>query len=128
MFYLDLAIREGSYHIEENDPDPDPYIDILNVDLSAFEELMVLSVSPRIQRFLFDGLAQLINHCLMANIQQIKRLNKNGVIRLSRNIQSLQQNLTHLSSIQDNNLSRVKLFVELAGFSAPVFPSNSRNC
>lgn len=50
IFYLDLAIREGSYHLDEDDPAPDPYIDTLNADLSSIEDIISKSVPLRIQR------------------------------------------------------------------------------
>ena len=49
-FYLDLAIREGSYYLEDQYSDPDPYIGILNTDLSSFDEVINDSVPYRIHR------------------------------------------------------------------------------
>jgi exocyst complex component 4 len=50
IFYLDLAFREGSYYIDEEDPSPDPYIDTLNADLNSIEEAMSTTLPLRIQR------------------------------------------------------------------------------
>jgi hypothetical protein len=127
IFYLDLAIREGSYFLDEEDPAPDPYIDTLNADLSSFEETMANSLPPRIQRFLFDGLSQLMCYVLMTNMRYIRRFNKNGVVRLVRNVYSLQQNLTNLVSIVDSDFSRVKTYTELAGKNGYVRLLNNRN-
>ncbi len=92
---------------------------MLNADLCSFEESLSNSVPPRIQRFLFDGIAQLISHVLQTNMPYIRRLNRNGVVRLIRNVHSLQQNLTNLSSIDDTNLSRILTFTELALLTGP---------
>lgn len=120
IYYLDLAIREGSYDIEEYNPPPDPYIDTLNADLSSFEDTFSNALPPRIQRFLFDGLSQLIIHVLMTNMKYIRRFNENGVLRLVRNISSLQQNLTNLTAVVDSDLTKVKVFTELAGSTGRV--------
>lgn len=120
IFYLDLAIGEGSYYLEDSNPDPDPYIDTLNSELSSFEEMVSNTLPLRTQRFIFDGLAQLMGYVIFTNMTRIRRINSNGVLRLVRNVQSLQQNLTNLVSIQENSLNRVKTYTELAALTGPV--------
>ncbi|KAJ3115453.1 hypothetical protein HDU96_000612 [Phlyctochytrium bullatum] len=38
MFYLDLAMREGNYCLEDEPGEPDPYVSSLNEDLISVEE------------------------------------------------------------------------------------------
>ncbi|TPX37027.1 hypothetical protein SmJEL517_g00823 [Synchytrium microbalum] len=113
MYYLDLAIREGNYWLDDEPVEPDPYINALNQDLTMCEEAMstVLPI-PRI-RFLFDGLASLMTRILCSNLRHIKRLNRNGIAKMIRNVQSLQQNLTNIASIHEKALDHARQYYDL---------------
>ncbi|KAI8925799.1 Sec8 exocyst complex component-specific domain-containing protein [Entophlyctis helioformis] len=113
MYYLDLAIREGSYMFEEDNPDPDAYILMLNADLSAVEEIISAALPPRRIKFLFDGLGELMSFVLTSNLRHIRVVNKHGVVRLTRNVLSLQQNLTNLSGVHQKSLDRPRIYYEL---------------
>ncbi|TPX38723.1 hypothetical protein SeMB42_g06582 [Synchytrium endobioticum] len=113
MYYLDLAIREGNYWLDDEPVEPDPYINALNQDLTMCEEAMssVLPI-PRI-RFLFDGLASLMTRILCTNFKHIKRLNSNGITKMIRNVQSLQQSLTNIASIHEKALDHARQYYDL---------------
>ncbi|TPX72632.1 hypothetical protein SpCBS45565_g00189 [Spizellomyces sp. 'palustris'] len=113
MYYLDLAMREGSYYLEDDSLEPDPYIGLLNLDLSTIEEAISAVLHPRRTRFIFDGLAYLIAHTLCSNLRYIRRVNRHGVSKLVRNVQSLQQNLTNVTSVNFRSLDRAKQYFEL---------------
>eukprot|EP00842_Homolaphlyctis_polyrhiza_P004042 jgi/Hompol1/4639/HPOL_001819-RA len=113
MYYLDLAIREGNYVFDDSNPDPDPYISMLNLDLSTAEETMTSALPECRVRFLYDGLGELMAHILVKNMRHIRAVNKNGVLRLIRNVQSLQQNLTNLACIHQQSLDRARRYYEL---------------
>ncbi|KND01717.1 uncharacterized protein SPPG_03510 [Spizellomyces punctatus DAOM BR117] len=113
MYYLDLAMREGSYYLEDDTLEPDPYIGLLNLDLSTIEEAISAVLHPRRTRFIFDGLAYLIAHTLCSNLRYIRRVNRHGVSKLVRNVQSLQQNLTNVTSVNFRSLDRAKQYFEL---------------
>ncbi|KAJ8325200.1 hypothetical protein BDV3_007243 [Batrachochytrium dendrobatidis] len=129
MYYLDLALREGTYVSDDSNPSPDPYISMLNMDLSAAEEVVVTALPIRKTRFLFDGLGELMAQVLIFNLRYIRTVNLNGVLRLVRNIQSLQQNLTNLACAHQESLDRAKTYYELLGLDVEailkMIPKNS---
>jgi exocyst complex component 4 len=120
MYYLDLSMREGSYMIEEEAFEPDPYVDMLNQDLVLVEEAVGKALPNRRTRFIFDGLSFLINDILMSNLRYVRRLNLFGVMKLVKNVLSLQQSLTNISAIHQKGLDRVKCYFELLNCSGPV--------
>ncbi|KAI9101019.1 Sec8 exocyst complex component-specific domain-containing protein [Phlyctochytrium arcticum] len=113
MYYLDLAMREGTYFLDDDSQEPDPYIGLLNLDLSTIEEALSAVLHPQRTRFVFDGLAFLIARTLCSNLKHIRRVNSHGVSKLVRNVQSLQQNLTNISSVPHKNLGRAKQYFQL---------------
>ncbi|KAJ3052048.1 hypothetical protein HK097_006960 [Rhizophlyctis rosea] len=113
MYYLDLAMREGNYCLEDEVYEPNPYIGQLNQDLTNMEEVLTSMLPDRKIRFLFDGLALLIAHALCANLRHIKRVNHHGVQKLIRNVRSLQQNLTNVAVVHEKKLDRAKVYYEL---------------
>ncbi|KAH6571183.1 hypothetical protein BASA50_005377 [Batrachochytrium salamandrivorans] len=129
MYYLDLALREGNYMSEDTNPVPDPYISMLNLDLSSAEEVVAAALPMRKTRFLFDGLGEVMAQVLIFNLRYIRTVNKNGVMRLVRNVQSLQQNLTNLACAHQQSLDRAKAYYELLGLEAEMIlktiPKNS---
>ncbi|KAJ3283609.1 hypothetical protein HK104_010298, partial [Borealophlyctis nickersoniae] len=107
----------GNYFLEDESYEPDPYIGLLNHDLTTIEETMSSILPERRTRFLFDGLAHLITHILIFNLKHIKRVNTPGVSKLVRNVQSLQQNLTNIASVHEKRLERARWYFELLGLS-----------
>jgi exocyst complex component 4 len=110
IFYLDLAIREGNYNSEEENPEPDPYAGLLNNDLTLMEEMISAALPPRLSRFLFDGITQLMTAVLISNTKTLKVVNASGIERLLGNVLSLQQNLISFTSIHENDLEKCKKF------------------
>jgi exocyst complex component 4 len=120
IFYLDLAIREGNYNSEEEHPEPDPYIGLLNTDLTMMEEMISESLPPRLSRFVFDGITQLMSAVLISNTKSLKVVNAFGIERLLSNVLSLQQNLISFTSIYENELEKCKKFYLLFSKNAEV--------
>ena len=112
MYYLDLAIREGNYCAEEEQLDPDPYIGLLNNDLTQLEEMIMDALPPRQAKFAFEGLTQLMASVLIVNLRHLKQINDNGTKRLLSNVHSLQQNLIGFSLIQDQHLDKARKYFE----------------
>ncbi|ORX76849.1 hypothetical protein BCR32DRAFT_69784 [Anaeromyces robustus] len=91
MFYLDLSFREGNFLLDNEIPEPDSYIFMLNKDLIKCEEIMKSILKPNKIKFLFNDLGSLMVNILMTNVKYIKSINKNGILRLGRNVRSIQQ-------------------------------------
>ncbi|KAJ3012377.1 UNVERIFIED_CONTAM: hypothetical protein HDU68_001241 [Siphonaria sp. JEL0065] len=117
MYYLDLAMREGSYYLENEPYEPDSYINSLNQDLIMIQETVTIALPLRKIRFLYDGLSYLIMHVLSVNLKYIKRINKFGVMKLLRNVESLQQSLTNISAVHEKGLDHVRKYFELLNIS-----------
>ncbi|KAJ2992926.1 hypothetical protein HDV02_002743 [Globomyces sp. JEL0801] len=131
IFFLDLAIRDGNHNPDELIMEPDPYIGLLNSDLTAVEELISEAISPRktgyydhcfvyIYRFLFEGITQLMTHVLLMNLKLIREINMNGVVRLVSNVQALEQNFISFNTLYTNDLDRAKKYFQLLGMDGPV--------
>jgi exocyst complex component 4 len=124
MYYLDLSLHETCYDLEEEDPNPDSYIDSLNVDLTLFDELLSENLPERAKGFIFDGLDHLIATFIASNLKSIKRLNLNGVTRLVKSVQSILQNLTNIIPLRDSPIVKIKTYCELAALDANVMDNN----
>lgn len=121
IFYLDLAMREGNYSSEEENSEPDPYIGLLNNDLTIMEEIISESLPPRQARFLFDGITELMSTVLISNVRTLRQISGNGVNRLLSNILALQQNLISFTTLYENHLDRAKKYLSLLQLEGPVF-------
>ncbi|KAF7732333.1 hypothetical protein EC973_005229 [Apophysomyces ossiformis] len=97
MYYLEMAIREGNYYLEDETFEPDPYVITLNSDLMDIDDCINASLPPKDEMFAFDGLPALAVHLLITDASHIKRMNKNGVQKMVRNIMALQQNLSNFT-------------------------------
>ncbi|KAJ3108836.1 hypothetical protein HDU97_010108 [Phlyctochytrium planicorne] len=113
MFYLDLAMREGNYFLEDEPSEPDSYVSLLNEDLINVEESSFGALPTRRIRFLFDGLSFLITYTLCANLRYIKQINRFGVMKLLRNVQSIQHCLTNIAAIHEKGLDRARDYFSL---------------
>ncbi|KAI8894398.1 Sec8 exocyst complex component-specific domain-containing protein [Globomyces pollinis-pini] len=119
IFFLDLAIRDGNHNPDELIMEPDPYIGLLNSDLTAVEELISEAISPRKTGFLFEGITQLMTHVLLMNLKLIREINMNGVVRLVSNVQALEQNFISFNTLYTNDLDRAKKYFQLLGMDGP---------
>ncbi|KNE66413.1 hypothetical protein AMAG_11553 [Allomyces macrogynus ATCC 38327] len=133
MYFADLAMREGTYYIEDpnsaaNDlplgspapatsgddtMDPEPYMLQLNGDLSVFEALCERTLSRRDGEFIFDGVALLLTHYLVANVRYLRRLNVAGVYRMVQSIRALHQHLLHTTLCHEIRLDHARRYYEL---------------
>ncbi|KAJ3373709.1 hypothetical protein HDU91_006038 [Kappamyces sp. JEL0680] len=119
IFYLDLAIREGSYFTDEDLFEPDPYIGLLNSDLTMMEEMISDALPPRLARFLFDGITQLMSAILISNVKHLRQVNANGVNRLLSNVVALHQNLISFTALYDKDLDKAKKYFSLLKMTGP---------
>ncbi|KAI8878211.1 hypothetical protein K501DRAFT_196399 [Backusella circina FSU 941] len=114
MYYLEMAIREGNYHLEDETYEPDPYVITLNADLIELDDCINASLPPKDELFAFDGVPGLIVHILIAEATYIKRLNSNGVQKMTRNILALQQNLSNfVPLVQCSTMERAREYYQL---------------
>ena len=116
VYYIDLALREGSYIVDAVSLDPDPYIVDLNTELAACHEAYRETVLPPHHQYLFDGLDVLMDELLVHAVTVVRAVNRHGVTKMIRNILSLQQNLKNIVAAPLTvDLERAKRMWELVG-------------
>jgi len=121
MFYLDLSFREGNFFLDNEIPEPDSYVFMLNKDLIKCEEIMKSILKPNKIRFLFNDLGSLMVNILMTNVKYIKYINKNGILRLGRNVRSIQQVLNSISGSYESSMDIAKEYFELLNLDSEEF-------
>ncbi|PWN29329.1 hypothetical protein BDZ90DRAFT_230216 [Jaminaea rosea] len=115
IHHLDLAITEGNYCVAD-DPvaaaggsssstpsvsiaasaEPDPHVVDLNADLSNLDDTLSDFLTAEDHRFLFAGMASLMDDMLISAVKRVKAINRPGVTKMIRNVLALQQNLKNI--------------------------------
>ncbi|KAI9249990.1 Sec8 exocyst complex component-specific domain-containing protein [Sporodiniella umbellata] len=114
MYYLELAIRNGNYCLEDESFEPDPCVITLNTDLMELNDCVNACLPSHDELFIFDGLPQLIAYLLIHETSYIKKLNQNGIQKMNRNVLALQQNLSNFVSLsQCKVMESVRDFYQL---------------
>ena len=71
--------------------------------------------------YVYDGVAHLIATILIDAIVNIRKINKNGVKKMCRNLFSLQHTLTsNITGSRDNSLDQAKQYYELLNMRSQV--------
>eukprot|EP01117_Protostelium_nocturnum_P014416 TRINITY_DN5482_c5_g1_i1.p1 TRINITY_DN5482_c5_g1~~TRINITY_DN5482_c5_g1_i1.p1 ORF type:complete len:882 (+),score=250.34 TRINITY_DN5482_c5_g1_i1:1213-3858(+) len=108
-FYLNEVMRT-SYYLESEVLEADQHIVELNRDLSSIEETLEPHL-PKIKlRYLFYSLPPLISTVLIKSLRKIKSINKNGVLKMCRNVFALQQNLTNIVQFKESYFNKVRKY------------------
>ncbi|KAG0169785.1 hypothetical protein DFQ29_009538 [Apophysomyces sp. BC1021] len=127
MYYLEMAIREGNYFLEDETFEPDPYVITLNSDLMGIDDCINASLPPKDEMFAFDGLPALAVHLLISDASYIKRMNTNGVQKMVRNILALQQNLSNFAPpLQSSALDRARDYYQTFNLGSEALIRNIR--
>lgn len=93
VYYLDLAMRNGNYQIDDDASKPDPNIVKVNTEINELDEAASRTLTEEERRFLFDGVGLLMDKILMSATRTIKYATNQGAKKMLRNISALQQNL-----------------------------------
>ncbi len=120
FYYLDLAFREGNYHLDASSigDEPDPYVSALTADLQSLAMILTDWFPVSKYLFLFDGLAVTIDLILVNNSQYIKALNPAGCRKLVTNVTALVQLLTQILPPKEAVLLLATEYYRLAKFKA----------
>ncbi|WFD06742.1 Xaa-Pro aminopeptidase [Malassezia vespertilionis] len=114
LHYLHLAVTEGTYVVDGLSHEPDSHVVALNTELSACNEVYKETLLPEHQAFLFDGLDKLMDAMMVSAVTSTGAVNHHGVIKMIRNILSLQQNLKNILAVpQTVDLERSKRLWEM---------------
>lgn len=110
IYYLQLALCQGNYNIEERANEVDPTIIDLNTDLMLLNTSLS-SLPPADYELVTDGLALLIDQVLIEDASSISIMTLHGSEKLILGISALQQNLRNIVSSPENaDLSRASTF------------------
>ncbi|KAF8316216.1 Sec8 exocyst complex component-specific domain-containing protein [Cantharellus anzutake] len=115
-FHLQSGIRRSSYQIDQEASEPDPFIDELNEEITAYDNCLVATLPDRERRFVFEGLGSLMEHILITEVRSIRLANAEGVRKMLRNIVALHQGLRSIEAMsQDVNtgFERARRFYSL---------------
>ncbi|CAB4383870.1 unnamed protein product [Rhizophagus irregularis] len=114
LHYVDKAMREGNYQLEYEAYEPDPFVLTLNTDVVKYDESIVSHLPAKEHKFIFEGLDSLMEHVLVNNAIYTRNLNKNGVMKMTRNILALQQNLKNIVETPGEiSLERARRYYEM---------------
>jgi exocyst complex component 4 len=116
-FYHLLPISHGhnsaDYHGVIDKMEPDENVTRLNKDLAAMDDALRQSVQTFRFRYIFDGLGHLVSTILINTAQYLKRINENGIKKMCRNIFSIQQSLTNITTNRESDLDHARQYYEL---------------
>jgi hypothetical protein len=111
-YFLDGISRSYVYAAE--DRQPDIRVVELNQSLAtAFQQLQVF-LPPTKLKYLLGGLPTLMSSLLIESLKShIEAINRNGVVKMIRNVFSLQQNLTGMTTFNEEPFDKVRRYYEL---------------
>lgn len=90
------AASQGNYMVEDAALEPDPHVVDLNAELATCDEIYADTVAPEQHKFLFEGLASLMDALVVSAVRRVRAINRHGVTKMLRNILALQQNLKNI--------------------------------
>ncbi|KAI9297402.1 hypothetical protein K502DRAFT_323305 [Neoconidiobolus thromboides FSU 785] len=130
MYYLDLAVREGTYYLNyDQTVTPDSYVTTLNSDLAIYEENLRKLLTEDDLNFIFDRLPTFMSRVLISidNVQNIRKMSTRGLEKMELNISALQQNLTNMGFNNDLGLNIAKDFYSLYDLDLETFSQRAQN-
>eukprot|EP01156_Anaeramoeba_ignava_P021536 Anaeramoba_ignava/c19236_g1_i2.p1 GENE.c19236_g1_i2~~c19236_g1_i2.p1 ORF type:complete len:664 (+),score=219.57 c19236_g1_i2:1073-3064(+) len=118
-YYFLQQISNVNYALDQEPTEPDMFINELNKDLAFNEDIMTSFLPSNQKSYLFSGLARLISKTLVEGAREIKKINKNGIMRMVRNVFAIQQNLTNIVSSQEKHFEKVRHYYDLFNSRTP---------
>eukprot|EP00794_Sanderia_malayensis_P005498 gene5499-6183_t len=118
LYYLIPATRQSNYVCTMDAVEVDPLVPQLTKDLRDIEEVCAASLSPFKLKYLFEGVGYFLATIIISSTAYIKKINRNGVKKMTQNIFTLQQELLDISRPREPDLENAKQYFELL-FSTP---------
>jgi len=113
LYYLIPATRQSTYVCTMDAVEVDPLVPQLTKDLRDIEEICSSSLAPFKRRYLFGGIGYLIASIIISSTSYIKKINRNGVKKMSQNIFTLQQELADIANPREPDLENAKHYIEM---------------
>lgn len=111
--YLQHAVLESTYAVNENAVDPAPHIVDLNAELASIDDMLTETLPASSRAFVLEGVAALMDAHLVRLVHSIRAVNTQGVTKMLRNILALQQNLKNILPGKEVSFERARRFYEL---------------
>ena len=119
FYYLSLFFRQTSAYAFAIDIDPDEQIMLFNRDLTHLQETLQSVLNETKFRFLFQGLGFVLSTILIRSLPRFHRISESGVLKMCRNIFSIEQILAQIGLVGDAELMRAHRFYEFLSLVEP---------
>lgn len=106
--------------VGEEAVEADPHVLQLCKDISAFYEAVARRLPIKLVDFVFGGTAQLIGQLFIEKARYLKRINVQGVVKMSRNVFVLQQGLESVGVDAYESMHRARQYYNLLEYDAEV--------
>lgn len=114
FYFIDLALREGNYSLEDPAAEPDNYIYMLCASLLGLEAAEADWLPYPQYLFCTEGLAKTLEEILVSGFRYVKDINAHGYGKLQAAVKSLEQLLALVCRTSEPGLDRVRAYYELA--------------
>lgn len=112
FYHFSLLFRHTTPYAYTIDPDPDENLLGLNRDLIRLQEYLQSALHPSKYDLLVQGLPFALANALIRSLPRFQRISESGVMKMLRNIFSLEQTLAQIGIVGDTELMRAHQFYE----------------
>ncbi|KAF9015552.1 exocyst complex component sec8 [Cyathus striatus] len=113
IFYIESVFREASHAPSHEVVDPDESVVHLNTELIRCDESLRTSLAETERRYIFAGLADLIEHTIISSARFLLHPNQFGIRLILKDIQALQQSIKILVEDDTVDFERSKAYYSL---------------
>lgn len=113
FYYLLQALKQTSYVCSVESVDADSLVIQMNKDMISLEDIVATSLATHKFRYMFEGLGHMMSSLIISSAPSIKKINPNGVKKMSRNIFAIQQNLLNITQSREPDLDKARLYYDL---------------
>lgn len=93
--------------------DADSLVIQMNKDLITLQDIVATSLATHKFRYMFEGLGHMMSSLIISSAPNIKKINSNGVKKMSRNLFAIQQNLLNITQSREPDLDKARLYYDL---------------
>lgn len=112
FYYLD-GLRKSSWMFDADQNRPDQCVIEFNADLMESHEVFYVYLPTAKIRYVYGTLPRLISSILISALGRLENFNRSGVMKMIRDVFSLQQTLTNVITFDPEPLDRVRRYYEL---------------
>lgn len=113
FYFLMQALKQTSYVCSVESVDADSLVIQMNKDLITLQDIVATSLATHKFRYMFEGLGHMMSSLIISSAPNIKKINSNGVKKMSRNLFAIQQNLLNITQSREPDLDKARLYYDL---------------